>query len=115
MRIHVCAEMQKLTFIIFVCLGALIGFISAAEDGWGTRIVMMAVGVLFGAPVGAALAKFGQKRRASLQWEDESCAAAAISPRSLATNYWRDKGHPPFAKPPEAEPDKHMFEPDKLA
>jgi hypothetical protein len=31
-----------------------------------------------------------------------------VTSEDLAANYWRDKGHPPFMKPPESDlnPDK---------
>lgn len=106
--------MRKLIFMCFVGLGALVGLISAASDDWATRAVMMAIGALFGAPVGAVLARIGKPHQRPLEWDEDMRAGAGTSPRSLASNYWRDKGHPPFAKPPEAEPDAHMFDPDKL-
>ena len=51
--------MRKLIFIVFIALGALIGLIAAANTDWGTRLVMMGVGALFGAPIGGALASIG--------------------------------------------------------
>jgi hypothetical protein len=44
--------MRKLVFIGFVLMGALVGLFSAAKADWGTRLVMMGVGALFGAPIG---------------------------------------------------------------
>lgn len=107
-------RVRKLVFISFVALGALVGLISAANDDWPTRAVMMGIGALFGAPIGAVLARIGKQRQRLFDWDDDLRAGAGTSPRSLAANYWRDKGHPPFAKPPEAEADAHMFDPDKL-
>ena len=107
-------RVRKLVFICFVALGALIGMISAVKDDWATRAVMMGIGALFGAPVGAVLARIGKQRQRPLELGEDLRAGAGTSPRSLAANYWRDKGHPPFAKPTEAEPDAHMFDPDKL-
>ena len=91
--------MRKLIFIGIVAVGALVGLLSAAQDDWATRMVMSAVGALFAAPIGAVLTRRPKSKVVAPAW---------------AANYWRDKGHPPFMKPQEAEPDKHMFDPDKL-
>lgn len=107
--------MRKLIFISFVALGALVGLLSSARETGSTQVVMMAVGALFGAPLGAALASLGRKKRHSNVQEDDShIPGMGTSPKDLSANYWRDKGHPPFMKPPEAEPDAHMYDPDKL-
>lgn len=106
--------MRKLIFMGFIVLGALIGLLSAANSDWGTRLVMMGVGALFGAPVGGALACIGRKGRQSLDWDENLLPGMGTTPEDLAANYWRDKGHPPFMKPSEAEPDRHMFDPDRL-
>lgn len=106
--------MRKLIFIGFVALGALIGLVSATKSDWGTRIVMMGVGALFGAPIGGALASIGRKKRPHSEWDESLLPGMGTTPKDLAANYWRDKGHPPFMKPSETPPDKHMFDPDRL-
>lgn len=106
--------MRKLIFMVFIALGALSGLIAAANTDWGTRLVMMGVGALFGAPIGGALASVCKKGRLPLEWEENPLPGTGTTPKDLAANYWRDKGHPPFMKPSEAEPDKHMFDPDRL-
>lgn len=106
--------MRKLIFICFIALGALIGLLSAAKDDWATRAVMMGMGALFGAPIGAVLARIGKKGTRPLEWDENSHPGIGTTPKDLAANYWRDKGHPPFMKPPDAVPDKHIFDPDKL-
>jgi hypothetical protein len=106
--------MRKLIFFGFIALGALVGLIAAARADWPTRLVMMGVGGLFGAPVGGVLAGIGRRRRQRLEWEENPLPGMGTSSQDLAANYWRDKGHPPFMKPSEAEPDKHMFDPDRL-
>lgn len=106
--------MRKLIFIGFVALGALIGLLSAAKADWATRLVMMGVGVLFGAPIGGALTGISRKGRLPLEWDETHLPGMGTTPKDLAANYWRDKGHPPFMKPSEAVPDKHMFYPDRL-
>ena len=106
--------MRKLIFMVFIALGALIGLIAAANTDWGPRLVMIGVGALFGAPIGGALASIGRKGRQPLEWDENPLPGMGTTPKDLAANYWRDKGHPPFMKPSEGEPDKHMFDPDRL-
>jgi len=106
--------MRKLIFIGVVAIGTLVGLLSAVNDDWATRFVMMAVGALFGTAIGGALALAG-RRRFSMVRSNESIPGMGSSTEDLAANYWRDKGSPPFMKPPSAVPDKHMFDPDKLS
>ena len=104
--------MPKLIFIGLVALGALIGLLSAAKDDWVTRVVMMVIGALFGAPVGAALARIG-KKGPPLKWDKDEIPGMGVTSEDLAANYWRDKGHPPFMKPPEVESAVQGHEPHK--
>ena len=107
--------MRKLFFIGLVALGALVGLLSSAKDDWATRIVMMGVGALFAAPLGAALAGWVKQVRDADKDENESeLPGTSTSIKDLSANYWRDKGYPPLMKPTDAEPDMHMFDPDKL-
>jgi hypothetical protein len=107
--------MRKLLFIGFVTLGALVGLLASAKDDWATRIVMMGIGALFGAPLGAAVTSRGKKMRHAGSDDNESdLPGTSTSAKDLSANYWRDKGHPPLMKPTDAEPDMHMFDPDKL-
>lgn len=105
--------MRKLVFTSFVALGALVGLISAANDDWTTRAVMMGIGALFGAPVGAALARIGRKGL-PLKWEREQIPGMGVTSEDLAANYWRDKGRPPLVSALEPEHGRHQFDPDKL-
>jgi hypothetical protein len=106
--------MRKLIFFGIVAVGALAGLLSAAGDDWTTRTVMAFIGALFAAPIAGVLTK-GSKAKLGLEaWGDSSEVGTATSPRALTANYWRDKGHPPFMKPSDAEPDTHMFDPEKL-
>jgi len=45
--------MRKLIFIGIVAVGALVGLLSAVHDDWATRLVMAAVGSLFGSAIRA--------------------------------------------------------------
>jgi len=106
--------MRKLIFIGFIVLGALVGLFSAARNDWGTRLVMMAVGALVGTAIGGGLTRIGSKPLP----KESSCLdqthGEGTPEDELVRNYWRDRGHPPFMKPPEVDPDKHMFDPDRL-
>ena len=62
--------MRKLIFIGLVALGALVGLISAAKDDWATRAVIMGIGALFGAPIGAAFASIGRKKGRPVEWDE---------------------------------------------
>lgn len=106
--------MRKLIFFGIVVIGALIGLLSAAGDEWTTRTVMALIGVLFATPIAAVLTKQPKAKLGLKAWDDSSEVGTATSPRALTANYWRDKGHPPFMKPSDAEPDRHMFDPEKL-
>jgi hypothetical protein len=106
--------MRRLIFFCFIVLGTLTGLLSAAEDDWATRAVMAAIGALVGAAVGGGLTRVGSKSLPKQPlWLDN--ALDQSSPEDeLVRNYWRDRGHPPFAKPPEALlTDRHAFDLDK--
>lgn len=106
--------MRKLIFIGFVVMGALVGLLSGARDDWGTRVVMMGFGALAGTAVGGGLMRMGSRPLPlGDSWLDRPDGNGAPED-DLIRNYWRDRGHPPFMKPPEGNPDKHMFDPDKL-
>ncbi len=108
--------MRKVFALVILVLGALAGLLSAADDNWGTRIVMIGVGLLFTAPVAGAVAM--KKRRGGVQletdWPDRPVAGQGVSARDLVANYWRDQGHAPFTKPPDVPPDKHQFDPNRV-
>lgn len=109
--------MQKAVFIFFLSLGIAAGALATRGDGWGLSAVMMGVGALFGAAIGGGLASLGKRqRRFALRTEVEidPIPGMGTASRDLAANYWRDKGSPPFTRMPDAEPDRHMFDPDKV-
>jgi hypothetical protein len=110
--------MRKAIFLFFLLLGIGIGFLSARHDGMDLQIVMMVIGALFGGGVGGGLSQIGKRRiegRRLFDDEDiEPIPGAGLSGRDLSANYWRDKGLPPHTRMPDAEPDKHMFDPDRI-
>lgn len=110
--------MRKAVFIFFLLLGIGAGYLPARDEDWGVRAVMMAVGALFGGAIGGGLSQIGKRQGClPLQTEEEVepiAGGLGTSSRDLAANFWRDKGQPPFTRMPDAEPDKHMFDPDKI-
>ncbi|MDY0012205.1 MAG: hypothetical protein RBS40_04860 [Rhodocyclaceae bacterium] len=109
--------MRRAVFIIFLALGVGVGLLSALDGDWGLRIVMMAVGALFGGAVGGGLANLGRRRGlVPLQSEEEAnlIPGMGTSGRDLAANYWRDKGRLPFTKMRNIQPDEHMFDPENI-
>lgn len=109
--------MRKIVFLLFLLLGIGAGYLPARNDDWGLRIVMMAVGALFGGAIGGALSQIGNPGLKERQWrteeEIEPIPGMGTSGRDLAANYWRDEGHPPFMKPPRPEHGNRMFDADK--
>lgn len=108
--------MRKAIFLFFLLLGIGAGYLPARNEDWGLRIVMMAVGALFGGAIGGGLSQIGKGQpRLPLQTEEEiePTPGMGTSGRDLAANYWRDEGHPQFMKPPRPELGNHMFDADK--
>ena len=103
--------MRKLLFIASIAIGGMTGLLASIDDDWGTRAVMVAVGVLFATAIGSAFLG-GLRRHQS--WPADDPAGMSASMDELSANFWRDRGHPPFTRPRDALPDRHMFEPDKL-
>lgn len=112
--------MRKAIFLFFLLLGIGLGYLSARHDDWGLRIVMMAVGALFGGAIGGGLSQIGKPRaRAKVrQWrteeEIEPISGSGMTGREIAINYPRDRGLPAGSRMPDAEPGEHMFDPDKI-
>ena len=105
--------MRKLIFISFIVFGATVGLFSALHDDWGVKAVMMTVGAVVGTVLGGALTNLGRRSRSSLTFESDDAYGQGTTAKDRDRNYWRDRGHPPFMKPPNAELDHHMFDPDR--
>lgn len=109
--------MRKTILIFFLLLGIGAGYLSARKDDWGLRIVMMAVGALFGGAIGGGLSRIGMRQTTGRHWQTEQeiepIPGMGTSSRDMAANYWRDEGHPPFMKPPQAEHGPRMLDADK--
>ena len=104
--------MRKAIFIFFVLLGAGAGLLASLNGDVGLQVVMAAVGSVAGAAVGGALTH-NRNRSRHLQQDADALHGLGVTQEDLATNYWRDKGHPPFMKPPSPEHGNRMFD-DRL-
>ena len=96
--------MRNLIFIGIIAVGALVGLLCGASDDWATRTVLSAIGALFGAAIGGAVTRLGRSKE-TLRWECDPIPGMGVTSEDLAANFWRDKGHPPFMKPPESDSD----------
>lgn len=109
--------MRKAILLFFLLMGLGVGYLSARNDDWGTRLGMMAAGSLFGGAIGGGLSQIGrpQSRRRRLLTEEESepIPGGGSSGRDTAVNYWRDEGHQPFTKPPRPEHGTRMLDADR--
>ncbi len=109
--------LRKAIFTFFLLLGIGCGLLSAWNYDWGLRIVMMAVGALFGGAIGGGLVRIGRRHQGFRHWrteeEVEPIPGGGSSGRDLAMNFWRDEGHPPFTKQPRPEHGLRMLDADK--
>lgn len=105
--------MRKLIFVSFIVLGAAVGLFSSMHDDWGVKAVMMTIGAVVGTVLGGALTSIGGRSRSRQSFESDDSFGQGTTANDRDRNYWRDKGHPPFMKPSNAEPDHHMFDPDR--
>jgi hypothetical protein len=103
--------MRKLPFIASIVSGALAGLLVSIDDDWMTRVVVIAFGMLIGTAIGGV---FIDRRRKRRLWIEDDVPGMSVSMKELVANSWRDRGHPPFAKPWDALPDRHMLDPDKV-
>ncbi len=106
--------MRKAVLLIFVVAGAGAGLIAAMDGDWGLRVVMMTIGAVVGAAIGGAVTRLGKRSTPLRPVGLDESYGQGTSAEDRDRNYWRDKGHPPFMKPPRGEPDRHLFDPDRL-
>lgn len=57
--------MRKFFFFLILVLGAGVGLFVASHESWATKVGMMALGIMFAAPFGAALTGLGRGHRRS--------------------------------------------------
>ena len=106
--------MRKAIFFGFIAAGAAAGLIAALHGDWGLRLVMMIIGAVIGAAIGGAMTRAGKRPPMRVSSDLDQSYGQGTSANDRDRNYWRDQGHPPFMKPPSAEPDRHIFDPDRL-
>ena len=105
--------MRKIIFIFFILTGATVGVFSAWDGDWGLRVVMMTFGAVVGSAIGGGLARIGRKTKLTRK-EGNVIPGLGTTTEDLAANFWRDKGHPPFMKPPKGEHGRRLFDPQNL-
>jgi hypothetical protein len=86
---------------------------TALHDGAGVMLVMMGIGTVVGAALGGAVSGVGTRFRFRDGSDPGPSFGQGTSAKDRDRNYWRDRGHPPFMKPSDALPDRHMFDPDR--
>jgi hypothetical protein len=95
--------MRLLIFLGTVVLGALIGSMAGLHEDLLVRVVLSLIGALVGCAAGGAIVRLGSGRKPDLNACGE-LLGVGITSEDLAANYWRDRGHPPFMKPPDEDP-----------
>ena len=93
-------QVRPLVFAVFVVLGSCIGWLVVAPEDAATRLILALMGSAAGAAVGGALVRIGKRQKRRLDF-DRLIPGDGTSPEELSANFWRDKGHPPFMKPPD--------------
>jgi hypothetical protein len=106
---------RKAIFFGFIAVGAAAGLFAALNGDGGLRLVMMAIGAVIGAAIGGAVTRVGKRPPSRVPSGLDQSYGQGTAAEDRDRNYWRDRGHPPFMKPPTGEPDRHMFDPDRIA
>ena len=106
-------EEDVVIFITFIVLGAAVGLFSVLHDDWGVKTVMMTIGAVVGVVMGGALTMTGRRSRSPQAFVSDDAYGQGTTAKDRDRNYWGDKGNPPVVKPPNADPDHHMFDPDR--
>jgi hypothetical protein len=102
--------MRQFAFWSLTFLGAALGALIAYDDGWGVLAGMTLIGGVVGLVVGGVITGIGSRRRGH---NDDGSESHRLASEERDRNFWRDRGHPPFMKPPDAHPDHRMFDPDR--
>jgi len=107
--------MRILIALVVGLLGPSAALILTTGFSWPVQMVAAAVGCMFSWPAAAAISGLARFQRRQVSPERSSADEWVMSPRAVSENYWRDRGHPPFMRPPQAPPDHHQFDPDRLS
>ena len=96
--------------------------LSAFDNDWGLQLIMMFIGAMFGSAIGGySLSQIGkphpkgcQLRRLRAAEKINPILGIGMSGWDIVANCWRDKWLPPYTRMSNAEPDKHMFDLDRI-
>ncbi len=95
-------DLRLTLFLAIVVAVAIAGFLTGSGEDAATRLVLAGIGSLIGAAIGGAVLKLGGTKGPNTS-TGSPIPGAGVTSEDLAANYWRDKGHPPYMKPPDGE------------
>jgi len=96
-------DVRLALFLAIVVAGAIAGFVTGSGEDTATRLVLAGIGSLIGAAIGGVVVKLGGTKGPNSS-RGSPIPGSGVTSEDLAANFWRDKGHPPFMKPPEGDP-----------
>jgi hypothetical protein len=96
-------DVRLALFLAIVVAGAIAGFVTGSGEDTATRLVLAGIGSLIGAAIGGVILKLGGIKGPNSS-RGSPIPGSGVTSEDLAANFWRDKGHPPFMKPPEGDP-----------
>jgi hypothetical protein len=95
-------DLRLTLFLATVVVGAIAGYATSSGEDGATRLVLAGIGSLIGAAIGGAVLKLGGTKGPKTS-TGSPIPGSGVTSEDLAANYWRDKGHPPFMKPPDGD------------
>ena len=95
-------DMRLALFFAIVVASAIAGFLAGDDEDVATRLVIAGIGSLIGAAIAGAVLKLGGATALN-KTTGRPIPGSGVTSEDLAANYWRDKGHPPFMKPPDGD------------